>query len=466
LLSSPPLNLGIVIDVSYSTFREDFGGSAIGDINNDGKKNSVLDAELKAVLDLLDVIAEDPDLNNDNVNIGITTFDTEAQYLGEFKPLDSTGSPNPLLVRALKGIKTAPSNDELSRKNWGYTNFDDALDKAIDYFEDPAVDTDRSNVMLFLSDGVPNVRGDGDNEPWCNLASNCAGAPANLQDASGTDPWETGALSFCYRMDEGCRRHQYSECVRGGTTCESTEAVTMYNSELKRLDDFDVYRVAIGVGGGSEVGVGSALYKIDNNVMKDQGYTPPQYKTTDSLSRALKTLCVPTRPPTWTRAPVTPAPIGLAPPTETDEPTEAPVSYSPVAVCDDDVTLIKQEGGTSCGKPLTIRERNKNTVTFTISNEWTEELDHMYIQYYGLDRNEHCWRKDTVSKSDTFTFTAYCWENVPITVVSIWVSDSSPGALNPTTDKAVVPECCGGPDSDPNPKVLYTFMVSCYCIPP
>jgi hypothetical protein len=460
--------LAVVIDISYSTYRESFGGS-IGDVNGDGKSNTILDAELKAILDLLDVIAAEPDLNNDSVDIGIIIFDTEAQYKGQYvtnghyKPLDSAGNVNPTLVSQLKSIRSAGSSSEVSRKNWGYTNFDDALDKAIDYFEDPEVDTDRTNVMLFLSDGVPNVRGDGDNEPYCKEYG-CSDAPANKPDLPGTDPWESGALSFCTRMDDGCRSHEYNGCVRGGDNCEDSIAVTSYDSELSRLDDFDVYRVAIGVGGGSETGVGSALYKIDNNVMKDQGYEPPKFLTTDTLSRALKTLCVPTRPPSWTRAPSTPAPIGLAAPSETSEPTESPVSYPPIETCTDDITLIKQIGGTSCGKPLTLRERNKNKVTFTVSNTWTEELDHMYIQYYGLDRNEHCWRKDQVSKTETFTLTAYCWENVPITVVSIWVTD--PGALNASTDTAEVPECCGGPDADPNPAALYTFVIECVCIPP
>lgn len=475
ILTSPTLNLAIVIDISHSTYRDTFSGTPIGDINNDGKSNTVLDAEIKAVLDLLDVIKEDPEKNNNNVNIGIILFDTEGQYKGEYateghyNPLSADGKAvNPTLVSHLKSIKTAINGDQVSKLNWGYTNFDDALDKAIDYFEDDAVDTDRTNVMLFISDGVPNVRGDGDNEAWCPHSSSCTGAPANKPDAVGTDPWEKGALSFCTRMDTNCKYNNFQGCARGTQTCEGALSVKSYASELKRLDDFDVYRVAIGVGGGSATEKGSALYEIDNNVMKDQGYLPQQYLTTDSLSRALKTLCVPTRPPS-TKKPVTPAPIGLAPPVETEEPTVSPAAtYKPVASCADDVVLIKQtpKEGTSCGKPLTIRERDKNTVTFTINNTWKEELDRMYIQYYGLDRNEHCWRKDIVTKTSSWTFKAYCWENVPITVVTIWVSDSAPGALNPAIDNAVVPECCGGPGVDPNPKVQYTFMVSCYCIPP
>ena len=40
--------------------------------------------------------------------------------------------------------------------------FDDGLDKTILFFEEAP--KDRNNLLMFLSDGIPNVVGDGDNE--------------------------------------------------------------------------------------------------------------------------------------------------------------------------------------------------------------------------------------------------------------------------------------------------------------
>ena len=167
LLSEPPLNIAVVIDMSYSTYETKFDGTAVGDLNGDGKANTILDAEIAAVLSLLDIIAASPILRNDNVDIGIVVFDTQASYKGTFAPqghyapLNSSGDgPNAQLVADLKALQTYTDPLDVAKYNTGFTNFDDALDKAILYFEDDDVLTDgRSNVMVFLSDGLPNVRG-------------------------------------------------------------------------------------------------------------------------------------------------------------------------------------------------------------------------------------------------------------------------------------------------------------------
>ena len=43
-----------------------------------------------------------------------------------------------------------------------WTSFDDALDKAVDYFK--AAPKNKNNLLLFLFNGIPNVEGDGNRE--------------------------------------------------------------------------------------------------------------------------------------------------------------------------------------------------------------------------------------------------------------------------------------------------------------
>eukprot|EP01084_Bolivina_argentea_P232956 392482_1 len=111
--------------------------------------------------------------------------------------------------------------------NIGFTNFDDALDKAILYFEDPTVPNDRTNLMVFLSDGKPNVRGDGDDEPWCPASVDCQDAPPNLEDDDDTPAWESGRLSFCTSGDLACWRHEFEYCPRSNDLCLGADPAKM-----------------------------------------------------------------------------------------------------------------------------------------------------------------------------------------------------------------------------------------------
>jgi hypothetical protein len=161
----PPYNMAFVIDVSGSTSAT-FGGVA-GDANFDGRSNTILDAEIKSVQAVLQHICTSADLSNDNVNVGLIKFSTDAVFLkdsngnGVWPPCNPTNEAqvNPALNAKLVELR---SN--------GWTAFDDALDKAIDFFQaapQPPVE-DRTNILFFLSDGIPNVAGDGDNEVSCH----------------------------------------------------------------------------------------------------------------------------------------------------------------------------------------------------------------------------------------------------------------------------------------------------------
>jgi hypothetical protein len=176
----------------------------------------------------------------------------------------------------------------------------------------------------------------------------------------------------------------------------------------------------------------------------------------------------------------TPAPIGLAPPTETSEPTVAPVtsspvktptvapvtlpSFAPIYVCPDDVKVFKQIGETPFGEiPIIIRSQDVKTVTFSIKNTWTETLDYVYLEFDGVGHKGDCIKIVKVDKSAENVFTAVCMEHVPVTVIGVYISDK--GAVK-AGDAAVIPRCCHGPEDDTNPKVYYAFEVSCYCPTP
>jgi hypothetical protein len=152
------INIGIVIDTSGSTKSTRLAtGANVGDVNSDGHSNTILDAEINAVLKLLDEIADDPDMTNDNVDIGLITFDSDGVYHGMYSPLNRNNNRrNWQLQNKLKSLQSTMNDYK------GFTNFDDGLDKSIDFFMDPNLPTGRKNLLIFLSDGKPNVRGDGD----------------------------------------------------------------------------------------------------------------------------------------------------------------------------------------------------------------------------------------------------------------------------------------------------------------
>ena len=234
----PPFNILFVIDVSGST-RNVFSGTAVGDVNGDGITNTILDAQIDSVLKAVEAIVSTPSLTNDNVNIGVVTFSTFASYVGNWPPADEDNPDviNPSLETTLKTLRGR-----------GYTNFDDALDKAIIYFEGsdsskggaPDVNV-RTNRMYFLSDGLPNQCGDGD--------------PNTAEDYCGEDEIN----------------NDYA-------------GATVFTSELLSLELYSVANYAIGIGLGSDVSAGSGLDKIDNTENPKTGDKAVQVATTDALT--------------------------------------------------------------------------------------------------------------------------------------------------------------------------------------
>ena len=197
-------------------------------MNGDGRINTILDAEIASVVAMIEQISAASDLGNHNVNIGLTSFSTHATYHGQFPPSnpDDPSKIHPDILNTLMSLRSG-----------GYTHFDDALDKTILFFEEAP--KDRSNLLIFLSDGIPNVPGDGDNEDPNSIIWN------------------------------------------------NNPAALMYDSEIAALDAMNVKRIAIGVGSGSDVREGYGLDKIDNTPDPVTGKGPVLVASTDALNGVL-----------------------------------------------------------------------------------------------------------------------------------------------------------------------------------
>jgi hypothetical protein len=194
-LQQPNFNIAYVIDVSGSTENASFDAN-VGDLNGDGRENDIIDAEI-ASFEALTTSILGTGFGDNEIDIGLISFSSSANLLGTFEPT------NPNLNSTLESLQGS-----------GTTNFDDALDKAIDFFNaQPDQDT-ATNILYFLSDGFPNVGGDGDGE-------------------SGT----------------------------GFNVGNNNPNAINYTSEIAALDGLNVQRVAVGVGSGSSL---SSLDLIDN----------------------------------------------------------------------------------------------------------------------------------------------------------------------------------------------------------
>jgi hypothetical protein len=278
-LSSEDLNIALVVDLSYSTYEKLFSSdNPVGDLNNDGKANTILDAQVAAIQELLVAIGKSASLSNSNCEISLIGFSTDADDHGVWAPLnDADDDYNPDLMNYIKENLWAPtSNEDIYTTNNGFTNFDAALDVAVDYFSNRAT-SGRKNLLVFLSDGEPNVRGDGDNEGYCSETTTFwNGDSTELHCADlGLQPGERH--EFCRGNDPDCiETEPYQDCVRGPNECMNADAVTQYDSEIDALSDLNVERMAIGVGAESNVAWGSALWIIDNNPAKYLGVLPLQ----------------------------------------------------------------------------------------------------------------------------------------------------------------------------------------------
>lgn len=139
-------NVAYVIDVSGST-TSPFGGTSVGDLNGDGLSNTVLDAEIAALIALNDdIIAR---FGGASVDITLIAFDdvaTREIVLGRADAdADSDGLTD--VEEALRALDAG-----------GGTNFEAPLQQSINFFTAPATGPG-NNFVFFLSDGFPNTLG-------------------------------------------------------------------------------------------------------------------------------------------------------------------------------------------------------------------------------------------------------------------------------------------------------------------
>ena len=142
----PQINVVLTFDNSGSTQLE-VSGATVGDVNDDGFANSVLDIEIAALNALVADIAAQG-FADGAVTISLISFDVDANILGTVT-LD--GNDGTTIAEDLAEI-SAILNDEVPE---GTTNYVDALaatDAVLDGLDAAREDT---NLVYFLSDGNP-----------------------------------------------------------------------------------------------------------------------------------------------------------------------------------------------------------------------------------------------------------------------------------------------------------------------
>ena len=491
-LTSEDLNIALVIDLSFSTYEKEFSSeNPVGDLNNDGKGNTILDAQIAAIQELLVAIADSPSLRNSNSEINLISFSTDAEDHGTWHPLNDAGdSYNPDLMDYIKDNLWAPtSNDEVYETNNGFTNFDAALDVTVDYFTNRAT-PGRKNLLVFLSDGEPNVRGDGDNEGYCTDTTTFWMDSSTVHCGDlGLAPGERHR--FCRGNDPTCAETEvYQDCVRGPNECMNADAVTQYDSEIDALTELNVERLAIGVGNESNIEHGSALWMIDNNPAKHLGVLPLQALDLDELSQYLSSLCIlNTDPPTGspsaapTASPTTsPAPSGSpsAPPTTppsvspTIETRLPPVdtfgeedpdddTVYPPNECPSDIHLLSQVGTTPLPEDtIRILDQNTTHVKVEVRQKFTPEtasIDTLYYQYEN--HSSKCYERNDFEGEDTVIITMKCRVTTPLAVLDLWVADDLQNGVLAETDDASIPRCCHPSEPDGTPVSHYVLYIKC-----
>ncbi len=137
------------IDISNST-ENPFGGTSVGDVNNDGLSDTILDAEIAALIELNNKVIQD----GINAVVGIVTFETVATQL-DVDPVtaglqqavapdaDADGNGIPDIEDALRSLTAS-----------GQTLFEPPLQRAINFFNSQGT-RPGEGTLVFLSDGSP-----------------------------------------------------------------------------------------------------------------------------------------------------------------------------------------------------------------------------------------------------------------------------------------------------------------------
>lgn len=145
----------LLIDVSGSTSYE-FEGALIKDMNNDGRANTVLDAQIAAASNIINLSKELP--NPESKTVTIITFDGSAATVDLDPTTPGMQSTIPLGRDADgNGIDDAIEALEQLRAG-GSTNYESALQTGISTLNELATEPGNGNV-IFFSDGHPTSGG-------------------------------------------------------------------------------------------------------------------------------------------------------------------------------------------------------------------------------------------------------------------------------------------------------------------
>lgn len=118
------------------------------------------------------------------------------------------------------------------------------------------------------------------------------------------------------------------------------------------------------------------------------------------------------------------------------------------------------EGSTTYSEnPITIKSFDGETVTFSLTQEWTVDcsVDWIATTYSIADGTTRCDKENVVVPQGTFTYTATCVEGWAR--ASVYVYDNN---FN-TTDDPKVPAFCGEDVNVVGNKVAYNFSIPCEC---
>lgn len=145
----------IAIDISGSTL-EPFAGTSVGDVNNDGYANTILDAEVAAGISLVNQLVAAG--YGSIARVSVVTFEGVA-LLKDMDPLVAGVQAGTFVGRDANANTTLDAIEVLrSIRNGAATNYEAALQKSITAFQ--ALATASGNgTLVFLSDGAPTAGG-------------------------------------------------------------------------------------------------------------------------------------------------------------------------------------------------------------------------------------------------------------------------------------------------------------------
>jgi choice-of-anchor A domain-containing protein len=183
-------------------------------------------------------------------------------------------------------------------------------------------------------------------------------------------------------------------------------------------------------------------------------------ETSSPTSAPIQPTPAPVQP---TPAPVQPTPAPVQPTPAPFQPTPAP--FQPTPACPEDVTVVSKVGETDfLESPIVVLEQTGDTVRFLVRNTFQQTVARIFTKYDEAPSwNSVCYETQNLELDDSVEYTAKCWNNRPIAIVNIWLSD--PSFLS-GQDTAEVPECCHPPANDDNPTVQYTFKIKCVTLCP